>query len=61
MPTVAQVPAVEAQPLIAVRNVRASSRWYSELLSASGSPKHPHRDFYDRLFSSGRMILQLHA
>jgi hypothetical protein len=61
MPTVAQVPAVEAQPLIAVRNVRASSRWYSELLSVSGSPEHPHRDFYDRLFSSGRMILQLHA
>ena len=26
-------PAVEAQPLIAVRNVRASSRWYAELLA----------------------------
>ena len=52
---------VEAQPLIAVRDVRASSRWYSALLGVSGSPEHPHRDVYDRLSSAGRMILQLHA
>ena len=26
---------IEAQPLIAVRNVRASSRWYVELLGAN--------------------------
>ncbi len=55
------VSTVEAQPLIAVRDVRASSRWYAELLGLRGSPEHPHRDVYDRLFSSGRMILQLHA
>lgn len=61
MLSVPQVSIVEAQPLIAVRNVRASSRWYSELLGVSGSPEHPHRDFYDRLFSSNRMVLQLHA
>lgn len=24
-------------------------------------PDHAHRDLYDRVFSSGRMILQLHA
>ena len=52
---------VEAQPLIAVRNVRASSRWYSTLLAADSMPEHQHRDLYDRLFSSGRMVLQLHA
>lgn len=52
---------VEAQPLIAVRDVRASSRWYAELLGVHGSPEHPHRDFYNRLFSSDRMVLQLHA
>jgi hypothetical protein len=61
MPTVAQVSSVEAQPLIAVRDVRASSRWYSELLGVTGGPEHPHRNFYDRLSSSGRMVLQLHA
>ena len=48
-------------PLIAVRDVRASSRWYSELLGVSGLPEHPHRDYYDALSSSGRMALQLHA
>src|SRR5215813_14880322 len=55
------MPIVEAQPLIAVSDVRASSRWYAELLGVSGSPEHPHRDFYDRLWSSDRMVLQLHA
>jgi hypothetical protein len=40
----AQVPAVEAQPLIAVRNVRASSLWYAELLGLTGFSEHPHRD-----------------
>jgi predicted enzyme related to lactoylglutathione lyase len=61
MPSAAQVSPVEAQPLIAVRDVRSSSRWYAELLAASGLPEHPHRDSYDALSSSGRMVLQLHA
>lgn len=61
MPATAQVLTVEAQPLIAFRDVRASSLWYSELLGLTGSPEHPHRDFYDRLYSCGRMVLQLHA
>jgi catechol 2,3-dioxygenase-like lactoylglutathione lyase family enzyme len=52
---------VEPQPLIAVHNVRASSRWYATLLGAEPSPEHSHRDFYDRLWSEGRLILQLHA
>lgn len=52
---------VEAQPLIAVRDVRASSGWYGKLLAADSLPDHRHRDLYDRVFSSGRMILQLHA
>lgn len=52
---------VEAQPLIAVRDVRASSRWYGRLLDADSLPDHIHRDLYDRVFSSGRLILQLHA
>lgn len=52
---------VEAQPLIAVRDVRASSRWYSELLAADALPEHSHRDVYDRVSCSGRLVLQLHA
>ena len=52
---------VEAQPLIAVRNVRASSRWYAELLGADSLPDHPHREMYDRIWRSGRLLLQLHA
>jgi catechol 2,3-dioxygenase-like lactoylglutathione lyase family enzyme len=52
---------VEAQPLIAVRNVRASSRWYAELLGADPLPDHSHRDVYDRIWRAGRLLLQLHA
>lgn len=52
---------IESQPLIAVRDVRASSEWYATLLGADRLPEHEHRDLYDRLESSGRLILQLHA
>lgn len=52
---------VESQPLIAVRDVRASSRWYSELLGAESLPEHAHRDIYDRISCDGRLLLQLHA
>jgi len=52
---------VEAQPLIAVRNVRASSRWYTQLLGADPLSEHEHRDVYDRISCSGRLLLQLHA
>ena len=57
----AQKSAVQAQPLIAVRNVRASSRWYAELLGADALPEHEHRDLYDRITCSGQLVLQLHA
>jgi hypothetical protein len=57
----AQKSTVEAQPLIAVRNVRTSSRWYAELVGADALPDHPHRDVYDRIWRSGRLLLQLHA
>jgi hypothetical protein len=52
---------IESQPLIAVRDVRASSRWYSVLLGADGLPEHSHRDVYDRISCGGRLLLQLHA
>jgi catechol 2,3-dioxygenase-like lactoylglutathione lyase family enzyme len=46
------------QPLIAVRDVEASSRFYGRLLgceSAHGGPE------YERLVHDGALILQLHA
>jgi catechol 2,3-dioxygenase-like lactoylglutathione lyase family enzyme len=52
---------VRSQPLIAVRDVRASSRWYQTLLAADSLPEHEHRETYDRIFCDGQLILQLHA
>src|ERR1700734_3834104 len=52
---------VEAQPLIAVRDVRASANWYVQLLGADSLPDHRHRDLYDRIQRDGRLLLQLHA
>ena len=52
---------VRSQPIIAVRNVRASSDWYRRLLGVESLPEHGHRDVYDRMFSAGQLILQLHA
>jgi len=56
-----QATTIQAQPLIAVRDVRASSRWYQQLLGFDALPEHRHRDLYDRLLCDGRMVLQLHA
>ena len=52
---------VRAQPLIAVRDVRASARWYTQLLGLDSLPEHSHREMYDRLLCAGDLILQLHA
>jgi catechol 2,3-dioxygenase-like lactoylglutathione lyase family enzyme len=48
---------VRPQPLIAVTDVEASSRWYQRLLgcrSAHGGPE------YERLESDGVLVMQLH-
>ncbi len=52
---------VRSQPLIAVRDVRASSRWYKRLLGVDTLPEHEHRDSYDRMLCDGQLVLQLHA
>lgn len=52
---------VHSEPLIAVRDVRASGRWYQRLLGADTLPEHEHREVYDRVLCEGRLILQLHA
>jgi catechol 2,3-dioxygenase-like lactoylglutathione lyase family enzyme len=61
MSSLEQASSVAAQPLIAVRNVRASSRWYAALLGADALPEHEHRDVYDRICCGGQLLLQLHA
>jgi len=61
MEAIVQSAIVRAQPLIAVRNVRASSRWYRQLLGLDSLPEHPHRDLYERMQCDGELILQLHA
>ena len=53
-------PSVRSQPLIAVRDVKASSAWYQALLGLDPLPDHPHRLTYDRLTSGETLILQLH-
>lgn len=45
------------QPLIAVRDVEASSRWYQRLLSCESAHGGPE---YERLVFDGELILQLH-
>ncbi len=61
MEAIGQSAIVRAQPLIAVRNVRASSKWYRQLLGCDSLPEHPHREVYDRMQRGGELILQLHA
>jgi catechol 2,3-dioxygenase-like lactoylglutathione lyase family enzyme len=49
---------VRPQPLIAVTDVEASSRWYQRLLaceSAHGGAE------YERLVAHGRLVMQLHS
>ena len=52
---------VHSQPLIAVRDVRASSHWYGQLLGLDSLPEHSHRDLYERMLCAGHLVLQLHA
>jgi catechol 2,3-dioxygenase-like lactoylglutathione lyase family enzyme len=45
------------QPLIAVTDVEASSRWYQRLLGADSAHGGPN---YERLVVKGSLVLQLH-
>lgn len=48
---------MQAQPLIAVRDVQASSRWYQAVLglkSAHGGPE------YEQLTYKGKLVMQIH-
>jgi predicted enzyme related to lactoylglutathione lyase len=49
---------VRPQPLIAVRDVQASGRWFASLLGLTATDGEYG---YQRLFSGGELVLQLHA
>lgn len=48
---------MHSEPMIAVRDVRASSRWYKELLEADNDHD---RDDFDRITADGKVMLMLH-
>lgn len=52
-----KMPSIRPQPLIAVRDVEASSRWYQRLLNCQSA--HGGEE-YERLVSDGELIMQLH-
>ncbi|MBI1213366.1 MAG: VOC family protein [Alphaproteobacteria bacterium] len=55
---------VKSQPIIAVRDVRASARWYAHILGSeetTGSPPSDHDHIYRRIYVGGELVLQLHA
>lgn len=49
---------MRSQPLIAVTDVEASSRWYQRLLDCQSA--HGGKE-YERLVANGALILQLHS
>ena len=48
---------IQAQPMISVKDVQASARWYAALLSLE--PGHGG-ELYEQMLSDGQLILQLH-
>lgn len=55
---------VRSQPILAVRDVRASAQWYARILGSAeptGSPPSDHDHVYRRIYVGGELVLQLHA
>jgi catechol 2,3-dioxygenase-like lactoylglutathione lyase family enzyme len=52
---------VRAQPLLAVRDVRASAIWYEQLLGLVRLGPSDHDHVYQRLLDDGGLVLQLHS
>jgi catechol 2,3-dioxygenase-like lactoylglutathione lyase family enzyme len=55
---------VKAQPILAVRDVRASARWYARILGSSeatGTPPSDHDHLYRRIYIDNELVLQLQA
>ena len=52
---------VKAQPILAVRDVRASARWYAGILGSAeptGSPPSDHDHLYRRIYARDELVLQ---
>lgn len=49
---------MKAQPLIAVRDVERSSRWYQQVLDCQSGHGGPE---YEQIVRDGEIVLQLHA
>jgi len=55
---------VTSQPILAVRDVIASARWYSKILGSAhetGSPPSDHDHIYRRIYVGETFVLQIHA
>ena len=55
---------VKPQPILAVRDVPASARWYARILGSAhetGSPPSDHDHLYRRIYVGDALVLQLHA
>ena len=55
---------VRSQPILAVRDVIASARWYAHILGSAeptGSPPSDHGHIYRRIYIGDTFVLQLHA
>ena len=52
---------LQPQPLIAVRDVKASTRWYERVLGVARLGDSDHDDVYQRLLHNGQLVLQLHS
>jgi len=55
---------VKSQPILAVRDVLASARWYARILGsaeATGSLPSDHEHLYRRIYVGDDLVLQLHA
>ena len=52
---------IRTQPLLAVRDVCASARWYRRLLHGNPGEPSDHDDIYDRVYVGESLVLQLHA
>jgi catechol 2,3-dioxygenase-like lactoylglutathione lyase family enzyme len=55
---------VRAQPILAVRDVLASARWYRHILGSvesAESPPSDHAHLYQRIYCGDELVLQLHA
>jgi len=55
---------VKTQPILAVRDVPASARWYAQILGSAestGSPPSDHDHLYRRIYAGAELVLQLHA